>query len=260
MMIMKKRSPILRHALESLDHGLDHYIVGNEKDRKFCILHIDQAVELLLKEKIASQGKDLYKTDGQTLNFHESLKSLKDIPIPESTRLQEMHDVRNTIQHRGYTPDEISTGFYVEIAYSFIKRFLKDEFDITIEDEVEKRKIPMIEGAPQETVGELQKSIQGSLEKEDFTEAVINIHVLLQNFTKDFEQSPQAKFRTTLRKMALKNNDSIDTEAFNQQLDTILSIRNQVVHKGTIPDSKIIEHYRKAVLDILSKINPHNLE
>ena len=108
----KARSPILLHAIESFEHGLEHYVEGSPKSRKFALLHMDHAVELFLKEKVARLGKELYKSDGQTLNFHEVLRSLKDIEIPEKTRLQELHDTRNTIQHKGLTPDENTTNFY----------------------------------------------------------------------------------------------------------------------------------------------------
>ena len=36
------------HASESFEHGLEHYLDGAERSRKFAILHIDQAIELFL--------------------------------------------------------------------------------------------------------------------------------------------------------------------------------------------------------------------
>ncbi len=45
-------SPLLRSAFEVLEHGLYHYLRSSTpKDMKFALLHIDQAIELLLKER-----------------------------------------------------------------------------------------------------------------------------------------------------------------------------------------------------------------
>ena len=115
------RSPMLHHAFESFEHGLQHYIDGTEQSRKFALLHLDQAVELFLKEKIVRLGKSIYKTDGTTLTLHESFSSLKTLNIPERPRLEEVHDLRNTVQHKGLTPDHSSTEFYVKIVYEFVK-------------------------------------------------------------------------------------------------------------------------------------------
>ena len=77
-----KQSPMFKHAIESFQHGLEHYLEGSERSRKFALLHIDQAVELMLKEKIVQLGKSIYKSNGSTLSMHEALKSLKELKLP----------------------------------------------------------------------------------------------------------------------------------------------------------------------------------
>ena len=48
-----KLSPLLRSAFEVLEHGLWHFFRSDTTtDMKFALLHIDQAVELLFKEKV----------------------------------------------------------------------------------------------------------------------------------------------------------------------------------------------------------------
>ena len=71
-----KQSPMFLHAVESFEHGLQHHLDGTTKSRKFALLHIDQAIELFLKEKVVRLGKSIYKSDGTTLNLHEVFKSL----------------------------------------------------------------------------------------------------------------------------------------------------------------------------------------
>jgi hypothetical protein len=51
-------SPLLRSAFEVLEHGLYHYLRSTTpKDMKFALLHIDQAIELLLKERVRMGGQ-----------------------------------------------------------------------------------------------------------------------------------------------------------------------------------------------------------
>ena len=42
---------MLRRALKTLKHGLEHLKQGSASDRGFAFEHIDQAAELLVKEK-----------------------------------------------------------------------------------------------------------------------------------------------------------------------------------------------------------------
>jgi len=57
-----KLSPLLRSAMETLDHGLWHFLRSETStDMKFALLHVDQAIELLLKEKVRSAGRSIYK-------------------------------------------------------------------------------------------------------------------------------------------------------------------------------------------------------
>ena len=52
-----KLSPLLLSAFEVLTHGLYHFLRSNTaKDMKFALLHVDQAVELLLKERVRAGG------------------------------------------------------------------------------------------------------------------------------------------------------------------------------------------------------------
>jgi len=128
-------SPILESAIESLVHGVEHYFLKYGKSNKFPLLHIDQAVELLLKAKIQStKGLSIYTKNGRTIDYFECFKRLKNIDIPERSFLEEIHDKRNSSQHIGTSFDNYETGFYVKFAYSFFKNFMKKEFDDELED------------------------------------------------------------------------------------------------------------------------------
>ena len=128
-------SPILESAIESLVHGIEHYILKYGKSNKFPLLHIDQSVELLLKAKIQStKGASIYSKKGKTIDYHECFNKLKDINIPERSTLEEIHDKRNNSQHLGTSFDDYSTGYYIKFTYFFFKSFMKKEFDEELDD------------------------------------------------------------------------------------------------------------------------------
>jgi len=128
-------SPILESAIESLVHGVEHYFLKYGKSNKFPLLHIDQAIELLLKAKIQNtKGLNIYTKSGRTIDYFECFNRLKDIDIPERSFLEEIHDKRNSSQHIGASFDDYATGYYVKFAYSFFKNFMKKEFDDEIDD------------------------------------------------------------------------------------------------------------------------------
>ena len=148
MIDFKYTSPILRHALESFGHGIYHYLDGTELGRKFALLHIDHAIELLLKEKVVCLGESIYKKDGKTSGMYDAYTILDNhkVPIPEKPRLEDLHDFRNIIQHKGLTPDVHTTDFYITEAYQFVKRFLRDEIGIKIDIHLPRPYIRAMEG------------------------------------------------------------------------------------------------------------------
>lgn len=123
-------SPILNNAMESLEHCIDHFSLGSDRDRKFAILHLDQAVELILKEKVLKSGMSIYRKDRKTtLGLYETVELLKQkgLKIPEEPDLELIHEERNLLQHRSSSPDEPTTTYYVETGLNFVFRFLRQD-------------------------------------------------------------------------------------------------------------------------------------
>ena len=133
MVTSPKISPMLRHAIESFEHGLLHYLEGTEIGRKFSILHIDHAVELILKEKVARNGVSIFRKDGKIISVHEAYGALASASIPERPRLEDLHEFRNVVQHKDLVPDIHTTEFYITEAYFFLKRFLREELGMAME-------------------------------------------------------------------------------------------------------------------------------
>jgi|SRR5271157_1308387 len=129
-------SPLLRSAFEVLEHSLYHYFRSDTSlDRKFALLHLDQAVELMLKERVRKSGTSIYKNNKkETISTWEAFEILanKGCNIPERADLELLHDDRGEIQHRYSTPSAETAVFHMENALRFTDRFLKDEFAMDI--------------------------------------------------------------------------------------------------------------------------------
>lgn len=129
-------SPLLRSAFETLDHGLWHFFRSDTTvDMKFAILHIDQAIELFLKERVRKGGKSIYKNPKETISIWDAYRILDqelNCRIPERPDLELLHEERNSIQHKYGNPNPEDTAFHVEKAMHFIARFTKDELGIDL--------------------------------------------------------------------------------------------------------------------------------
>jgi len=104
---------------------------------KFAILHVDQAVELFLKERVRVGGKSIFKNPKETISIWEAYRILDQdlkVSVPEKPDLELLHEERNQIQHKYANPSPDDTAFHVEKAVLFLRRFLKDELGMDIED------------------------------------------------------------------------------------------------------------------------------
>jgi len=123
-------SPLLRSAFEVLEHGLWHFLRSSTTtDMKFALLHVDQAIELLLKDRVRASGKSIYKNPKETISIwgaYDILES-KNISIPEKPDLELLHEERNNIQHKYANPSAEDAAFHIDRAMRFIDRFVRDE-------------------------------------------------------------------------------------------------------------------------------------
>jgi hypothetical protein len=132
-------SPLTRSAFEILDHGLYHFFRSNTaKDMKFAMMHVDQAIELFLKERVRAGGKSIYKNPKETISIYGAYDILAtlSVSIPERPDLELLHEERNSIQHKFLNPSSDDATFHIQKAFSFIRRFVKDELKLDIKDYV----------------------------------------------------------------------------------------------------------------------------
>jgi len=129
-------SPLFQSAMELLGHSISHFNAGEELDRKLVILHLANAIELLLKDLLLNIGESIYKNPKETLSIHGCIQALKakGISLPYLNKIELLIDERNAIQHRFGSPNELTTIFYMNISIAFFKEILKEHYDLDLEE------------------------------------------------------------------------------------------------------------------------------
>jgi hypothetical protein len=134
----QKLSPLLRSAFEVLEHGLWHFLRSSTTtDMKFALLHVDQAIELILKERVRSSGNSIYKNPKETITIwgaYEIIENKLKCAIPEKPDLELLHEERNSIQHKYANPSPDDAAFHIERAMRFLDRFVRDELKLELGD------------------------------------------------------------------------------------------------------------------------------
>jgi hypothetical protein len=239
------------HALESFRHSVEHYLDPTPRSRKFAILHMDHAVELFLKERVVGFGKSIYKSDGTTLNLHETFSALKSISIPERPRLEELHDLRNAIQHKGILPDSGTTQFFLNIGYQFAKRFLQEEMNFASSGLLSQKYQKRMEGLPPEGAEEVFAAMNSAQHAQSLVNRIVLGYTALNRAVVFLEDRKVGKlsFRKSFRQEALQRGakrKDIDTA-----LQKVFNLRNKVIQSSYEPTPKDANEFFVAAYELL---------
>ncbi|WP_052345703.1 hypothetical protein [Paucisalibacillus sp. EB02] len=134
-----KRSPLLISSMECIAHSTELISQKNKIKYKFVILHLANAIELILKAKLIEEGKSIYiNNKSQTLSVWETINQLSKIgvEIEERPIFELLFDDRNTLQHRFGYPNLDTVEYYFFNVISFFKRFLFEEFNTELQNEL----------------------------------------------------------------------------------------------------------------------------
>ena len=128
---MAIESPLFQSAMELLGHSFSHFNASKELDRKLVILHLANAIELILKDLVLDSGESIYKGPKETITIHGCFKTLeeKNIKVPYINKLELLIDERNALQHRFGSPNELTTIFYMNIAQDFFREVLARHYN-----------------------------------------------------------------------------------------------------------------------------------
>ncbi len=134
---MSDKSPLFVSASELLAHAVELYTEGNERKFKFVILHLANAVELILKDRLIDKGISIYlPRKSQTIGIWESFEELQKVGVDITERpvIELLVDDRNTIQHRFGFPNSETVYYYIDQVVAFFTRFLHDEYGVALVD------------------------------------------------------------------------------------------------------------------------------
>jgi hypothetical protein len=252
-------SPILKNAIESLEHALDHWAGSTDRDRKFAIMLMDQAVELILKERVLSLGKSIYHRDKKsTISGAEALEILANDghAVPETPQLELLHDERNQIQHKSASPDPETTTYYMEAGLNFALRFLEQDlqvdprtvFSASVLDVFEDRDPvskadSMIDAAFSSVTTDASNSVLAS--------AIAAELLLRSRFVKEFPEIATVPLETASTRLRERG---LITDAVSSVLRQLAQVRNAVRHGAREASPDDAARFAEAVRELRSRL------
>jgi len=129
-------SPLFHSALDLLAHACEHYIGGQERDRRFVILHLANAVELLLKDRLLDLQISIYENPKSTKTITKVLSDLErqNVSIPQKHIIELLIDERNTLQHRFGSPNTVMVKYYFDNCLQFFEEFMNAAFGLELRE------------------------------------------------------------------------------------------------------------------------------
>lgn len=141
--------PLEENALDFLKSGIEYYLKNeSQRDLKYAIIHVMQAVELFLKARLAKEHWMLIYSkpekcteDSFTVNFDECVQRLKNADIILDTEtFNEVNDLRkyrNRLIHHKFTGNEEEVTLKIGKGVRFLEEFLDTELDISLKEELQ---------------------------------------------------------------------------------------------------------------------------
>jgi hypothetical protein len=132
-------SPLFHSALDLLAHACEHYLCGKEneeRDRKFVILHLANAVELLLKDRLLDLQISIYENPKNTKSITRVLNDLEkqNVIVPRKHIIELLIDERNTLQHRFGSPNSVMVKYYFDNCRLFFEEFMNAAFGLELRE------------------------------------------------------------------------------------------------------------------------------
>lgn len=134
---MSVDSPLYIGAIELLAHSVELFSERARWKSKFVILHLANAVEVILKDRMVDLGLSIYVPKRpKTVDVWKAMEALEteNIEIPNRPVLELLIDDRNTLQHRFGSPNERTLKFYFDQTMLFFQQFLSSNYAVDLEE------------------------------------------------------------------------------------------------------------------------------
>lgn len=258
---MSDKSPLFVSANELLAHSIELYTQGNERKYKFVILHLANAIELILKDRVIDLGISIYKKhNNNTIGIWDAFLELEkaNIQVPERPVIELLVDDRNTIQHRFGFPNADAVFYYLDHVLKFFCRFLKEEYSV---DLIEVMRL-YVDDEALAVVGLIEKEDESTPLNKLFSlspeSAVLQAYSLVERKLIDhlavdpeiLRRNPfpwrYPEFRHLLRDLA---NKGFISQESAKNFDLLREMRNRAAHSAHFHDDVSIDQWQ-AALDI----------
>lgn len=272
---MAYTSPLFQSSFDLFSHSIEHFNMGTERDRKFVILHLANAVELIFKDLMLDLGLSIYKNPKETVTITGAIETLskeKSIKIPHLNKLELLIDERNALQHRYGFPNELTTIFYMEATYEFFKEFLKENYNLDIEkvleDFLEEDDLAIFKLRSVTTQTELDKL--NKLTKVHPVGALLSAYAYMEGQTNEIRElilsqatGEERDYRMSIFRFFNPDNVSRLMNEYEVEIDEktrkklfdFRNVRNQVAHGRETVDSKQVIEFINMVKDLEPKFN-----
>lgn len=255
---MAHESPLFQSSLELLGHSITHFNGSTELDRKLVILHLANAVELMLKDLMLDQGLSIYKNPKETITLNGAVAALReqDVELPVFHKVELMIDERNALQHRFGSPNELTTLFYTESTMEFFDGLLASYYDLNL-DEILPQFLPERELAAfrlrrptNESELENLKKVAAVHPSGAMLAAYSYFERLIREFAAKISEDERARFRHPGFLTSHRYLERVGVEigeALGESLDDVRQLRNMVAHGRKEPTRKEVASAVEAI-------------
>lgn len=134
---------LVENAIDSINHGLEHYLANSASDQKYAILHFVQAVELFFKERLRREHEVFLFTNIDQPKSHRTVSlelalgrvvSLCGVSMSkkEINVIHSLVQLRNQIQHYEFDISEQTARAIMAKTLVEILSFCRDHLDLDI--------------------------------------------------------------------------------------------------------------------------------
>ena len=255
---MAIESPLFQSSMELLGHSIHHFNNSGELDRKLVIIHLSNAIELILKDIVLDSGESIYKNPKETISIHSCISTLKDkkITIPYLNKIELLIDERNALQHRFGSPNELTTIFYMNIVIDFFKIILPEHYDQEYEEIINQfaNAKDLVAFQLREPTGEDELDNLRQLSKLHPLGALLSATAYLEKIIISFTESLNLNNFTLkgyyiggLSHRALLRYGIVPPEDLQKKMDETRQIRNLAAHGRKDPSQSDVEKTIDAV-------------
>lgn len=134
---MSEKSPLFISSMELLGHAVELLELDDDKKNKFIVMHLSNAVELLMKDMVIDIGQSIYESNNKnTIVIWKAFSILEShgIRIKQRPNVEMLIDDRNVIQHKFGYPSRESVLYYIDFVIDLFRTCMQNHYPIEFDE------------------------------------------------------------------------------------------------------------------------------